>query len=98
MGRFSSNTTADGLRSMETRQPPQGLVSGRIVIEGQLPASSAASADNERASPSPIPRWKFWEGRPETVLARATVFLAIATFVLAIIAGIQAYILETTDV
>ena len=45
----------------------------------------------------PPPWWKFWQGSPENVLARATVFLAIATLLLAIIAGIQAWILATTD-
>jgi hypothetical protein len=41
--------------------------------------------------------WQFWRGTPETVLARATVFLAISTLALAGIALIQARILEITD-
>ena len=61
------------------------------------PASEPASENVvTNLTPSP-PWWRFWRGPPETVLARATVFLATATLVLAIIAGIQAYILATTD-
>lgn len=82
---------------METPQPPQVSVSGRIVIEGQLPAPSSASSENAPAPPSP-PWWKFWRGSPETVLAKATVLLAIATGFLAGIALGQAWILATTDV
>jgi hypothetical protein len=76
---------------MQTPQPPQVSVSGRIVIEGQLPASGA-NPENP-----PPPWWKFWQGPPESVLARATVLLAIATLVLAVIAFWQAWILLTTD-
>jgi hypothetical protein len=53
-----------------------------------------------KRSPSPTPAvrwWKFWRGPPETVLARATVLLAVATLILAAIAGLQAWILATTD-
>jgi hypothetical protein len=66
------------------------------------PAEASAAPASEsgkpvEGSPAPPPWWKFWRGPPETVLARATVFLAIATILLAIIAAIQAYILATTD-
>jgi hypothetical protein len=82
---------------METPQPPQVSVSGRIVIEGQLPASSGASSENAPA-PSPPPWWKFWKpAPPEFALPRATVWLVIATFILAAIALGQACILLTTD-
>jgi hypothetical protein len=47
--------------------------------------------------PLPPPWWKFWQGPSESVLARATVFLAVATIILAGIAAVQAYILATTD-
>jgi hypothetical protein len=42
--------------------------------------------------------WKFWRGPSETVLAKATVLLAIATGLLAGIAAGQAWILASTDV
>jgi hypothetical protein len=45
----------------------------------------------------PPPWWKFWRKPPEIVLAIATVVLAVSTIILAAIAGIQAYILATTD-
>jgi type II secretory pathway pseudopilin PulG len=82
---------------METPQPPQVSVSGRIVIEGQLPASSGANSENAPAPSSP-PWWKFWKpAPPEFALPRATVWLVIATFILAAIALGQACILLTTD-
>ena len=82
---------------METPQPPQVSVSGRIVIEGQLPASSGANSENAPAPSSP-PWWKFWKPAPsEFALPRATVWLVIATFILAAIALGQACILLTTD-
>lgn len=58
--------------------------------------SSEASAENSQEPPPP-PWWKFWRGPPETVLAKATVLLAIATALLAGIAAGQAWILATTD-
>ena len=62
------------------------------------PSSEGTMIDPEQPSlPPPPPWWKFWRGRPEHVLARATVFLAIATILLVAIAAIQAYILATTD-
>jgi hypothetical protein len=83
---------------MQTPQPPSLSVSGRIVIEGQLPAASAASPENTPAQPQPpTPWWKFWKAPPETVLARATMLLFVATLILAVIAGIQAWILASTD-
>jgi nitrate reductase cytochrome c-type subunit len=54
------------------------------------------SAEDAPTPPAP-PRWKFWRGTPDIVLARATVLLAIATLLLTTLAGIQAYILATTD-
>jgi hypothetical protein len=74
---------------METPQPQQVSVSGRIVIEGQPPTPSSIGSNGPPALRSP-PWWKFWRWRPEAVLA-------VATFVLAFIAGIQALILATTD-
>jgi hypothetical protein len=78
---------------METPQPPppQISVSGRIVIEGQLPAprSAAPETEPELALPSPPPWWKAWTWPPEKLLGRATAFLALATFGLAVIAWIQ---------
>ena len=71
-------------------------VSGHIVIQGKLPQTSAITPDAAPIPPSP-PWWKFWRGSSEAVLARATVLLAIVTLVLAAIAAIQAWILETTD-
>jgi hypothetical protein len=73
---------------METPEPQQISVSGRIVIEGQPPASSSASVEHAAAQPSPS-WWKFWKWPPEMLLARATVFLAVATFALAVIAVMQ---------
>ena len=88
---------------METPQPPQISVSGRIIIEGQLPAPSSASAENAPAETSP-PWWRFWRWRPESVLAAATVVLAAATFFLAVftlalvnVAFKQTKILSATD-
>jgi hypothetical protein len=81
---------------METPQQPQVSVSGRIVIEGHLPASSGPSSEN--APPPAPPWWKFWKPIPsELALTRATVWLVIATFILAAIALGQAFILLTTD-
>jgi hypothetical protein len=68
---------------METPQPPQVSVSGRIVIEGHLPASSGPSSETAPAPPSP-PWWKFWRGAPEKVMAKATVALAVGTAMLAL--------------
>jgi hypothetical protein len=81
---------------MESPQPPRVSVSGHIVIEGQLTAPSSASPQNVPATPLP-PWWQFWRGKPETVLARATAVLAVTTIILAGIAGLQAWILFTTD-
>src|SRR6266404_728793 len=67
---------------METPQPRQISVSGRLVIEGQLPAPSSASSENAPAPPSP-PWWKFWRGPPETVLAKTSGIASLATVVLA---------------
>lgn len=56
------------------------------------------SLPKQPAAPTPgLPWWNFWRGPPETVLAKATTLLAVATLVLAIIASIQAWILATTD-
>lgn len=84
---------------METPQPPQISVSGRIVIEGQLPAPSGNISEDAPASLSP-PWWQFW--RPATShtreLANATNRLAFFTAILVlstiIIGGIQARILS----
>jgi hypothetical protein len=62
------------------------------------PAPSSTQKSTPVASRLPSLGWKFWRGQPETILARATVLLAVATLVLAFIAGIQAWILATTDV
>src|ERR1700720_3080413 len=67
---------------METPQPRQMSVSGRLVIEGQLPAPSSAGSENAPAPPSP-PWWKFWRGPPETVLAKISGIASLATVVLA---------------
>jgi hypothetical protein len=64
---------------METPQPPQVSVSGRILIEGQLPASSA-SPENPLPPPSP-PWWEALTARATLVLAGGTVALAIVTLV-----------------
>jgi hypothetical protein len=61
------------------------------------PSGKTVSTSAEKVQEPPPPWWKFWQGNPESVLARATVFLAIATILLAAIAAIQAYILATTD-
>jgi hypothetical protein len=76
--------STDGSEDMETEhpQPPQVSVSGRIVIEGQLPASSVAEA--EIAPKPPSPWWKLWSWPNERVAAWATVVLAVATIILAI--------------
>jgi hypothetical protein len=68
---------------METPHPPQVSVSGRILIEGQLPVSSSASPESTVAQPAP-PWWKFWRGAPEKVMAKATVALAVGTAMLAV--------------
>jgi hypothetical protein len=65
---------------METPQPPQVSISGRILIEGQLPASGA-SPENPPPPPSP-PWWRFW-GDPEALTAKATLLLALGTVALA---------------
>ncbi|HET7888503.1 MAG TPA: hypothetical protein VFL62_19950 [Bradyrhizobium sp.] len=61
---------------MKTSQPPQVSISGRILIEGQIPASGASP---ENTPPSPSPPW--WE----TLTARATFMLALGTVALAIV-------------
>jgi len=88
---------------LETTQLPQVSVSGRIVIEGQLPASVGANPENAPAPPSPA-RWRFWRWPPESVLAAATVVLAVATFfpaaftlALVHVASNQTQILSATD-
>jgi hypothetical protein len=82
---------------METSPEPQQIsVSGRIVIEGRLPTPSSAGSNSAPAQPAP-PYWKFWKWPSERVLAGATAVLALATLVLAGMAGIQAWILATTD-
>src|SRR5271169_331457 len=88
---------------METPQPPQVSISGRIVVEGQLPASVGASPENAPAPPPPA-WWRFWRWQPEPVLAAATVVLALATFFLAAftlelvnVASKQTKILSATD-
>jgi hypothetical protein len=67
---------------METPQPPQVSVSGRIFIEGQLP-TSGASPENPPPPPSP-PWWRFWRDTPEALTAKATLVLALGTVALAI--------------
>jgi hypothetical protein len=67
---------------METPQPPQVSASGRILIEGQLPASGA-SPENPPPPPSP-PWWRFWRDTPEALTAKATLVLALGTVALAI--------------
>ncbi len=67
---------------METPQPPQVSVSGRIFIEGQLP-TSGASPENPPPLPSP-PWWRFWRDTPEALTAKATLVLALGTVALAI--------------
>ena len=91
---------------METPQPPpQVLVSGHIVIQGELPKLSGPSPDPKTV---PIPPssswWQIWRWPPETVLAAATVVLAVATIILAVftlalvnVGFKQAKILSRTD-
>jgi hypothetical protein len=67
---------------METPEPQQISVSGRLVIEGQLPVRKSTSSENGPAPPSPR-WWKFWRWPPETVLARTSVIASLATIVLA---------------
>ena len=67
---------------MATPQEQEISLSGRIVIEGQLPVSGSATAP--AAAPPLPPWWKFWKWRHEAVLAFATVLLAIATIILAL--------------
>jgi len=86
---------------MKRRRPPGRARSRNPLSEPPkpLPASSSAPQENASAQPRPPPWWRFW--RPasfETLLARATVWLVIATFLLAAIAAGQAWILATTDV
>jgi hypothetical protein len=61
---------------METPQPPQVSISGRILIEGQLPVSGASP---ENPPPPPSPPW--WEA----LTAKATFVLALGTVALAIV-------------
>lgn len=69
---------------MQTSQPQQISVSGRIVVEGQLSAPSSATLETAPTPPSlPQPWWKLWSGPPETVLARTSVIASLATIVLA---------------
>jgi len=83
---------------MEAVQPSQVSVSGRIVIEGQLPAPTSPAPENAPVQPSPS-WWKVWKpAPPEVALTRATVWLVLATLLLAVIAFGQAWILATTDV
>jgi hypothetical protein len=83
---------------METPQPPQVSVSGSIVIQGHLtaPTPPIVAESSPPVPPSP-PWWNIFRWRAERVLAGATVMLAIATLVLAVFAGMQAWILSTTD-
>jgi hypothetical protein len=67
------------------------------MSEKPTPAPAPSSASPENAPATSLPPWQFWKGDPTTVLARATVLLAVATLILAVIAGIQAWILSTTD-
>jgi len=67
-------------------------------MTGGEPSEPPASVSSEKTAVPPPPTWwKFWQGPHERVLARATVFLAIATLALVVVATIQAYILATTD-
>ena len=61
---------------METPKPPQVSISGRILIEGQLPAWGASP---ENPLPPPSPPW--WEA----LTAKATFVLALGTVALAIV-------------
>jgi hypothetical protein len=67
---------------METPQPLQISVSGRIVVEGQLSAPSSATFETAPTPPSQ-PGWKFWSRKPQTVLARTSVIACLATIALA---------------
>jgi len=67
-------------------------MTGHEIEEPTPPPPPSAPA------PSHVPWWKIWQKPPEIVLAIATAVLAAATIILAAIAGIQAYILATTDV
>jgi hypothetical protein len=62
-----------------------------------LPAPPQTTSSTSGEISPPRPSWKFWQWPPERILALATVILAAATILLATIAGIQAYILATTD-
>jgi hypothetical protein len=67
--------------------------------EPRKPVPASSSAPQENASAQPPPWWRFWRpASSKTRLARATVWLVIATFLLAAIAAGQALILATTDV
>src|SRR6516225_5532307 len=68
------------------------VMTGHEIEEPTSPPPPSAPA------PSHVPWWKIWQKPPEIVLAIATAVLAAATIILAAIAGIQAYILATTDV
>jgi hypothetical protein len=70
-------------------EPKERITTNIVTDLPQLPQSPPPSAT--------LPLWKFWAGPAERVLARATVLLAVATMLLTIMAGIQAYILATTD-
>ena len=72
----------DRVMIMESPQPQQISISGRLVIEGQLPPPHTASPENANA-PEPPPWWQFWTGPAETVSARASVIASGATTVLA---------------
>ncbi len=77
---------------METPQPIS--VSGRITVEGQLVNPSSGSVEIQPLHPW----WKFWKPAPPAIaLTRATVWLVIATLLLAVMAFVQAIILATTD-
>jgi hypothetical protein len=88
---------------MKRRRPPGRARSRMTDPQSEppkpLPASSSAPQENASAQPRAPPWWRFWRpASSETLLARATVWLVIATFLLAAIAAGQAWILATTDV
>jgi hypothetical protein len=73
---------------METPQPPQVSVSGRIIVEGHLPVSSSSASPENAPAPPPPPSWKWWRwpSAPVSVIASlATVILAAATALLALV-------------
>jgi hypothetical protein len=77
---------------METPRAPQISVSGRILIEGQLPAPSGATSENAPVHPPPS-WWKFWRRSwwedHQRLTAYATLLLAFGTIVLATFSLIQ---------